>query len=112
MVFAAGNSPKVGVQAGHSVSVISFAGTAEFPIADEIAVKAEFGAEILKEDYTIGSGPTWKDFSNPGIHLTAFLGPKYCLEPTCFSEGQQTTRSISTVCALGCFCNYSYIWCG
>ena len=96
MAFAANTGSKIGVNAGYTESIIGMqslgskthinlhglyvSGTAEYPIAGEIAVKAEFGFEFLKEDFRVEPYDTWKDFSDPGIHLTAFLGPKYCFD--------------------------------
>lgn len=95
MAFAAKSSFKFGLQAGYTSSIISMkvgdedshfdlygfyvAATGELPISDKVSIKAEFGAEFLKEDLTIGP-VSFKDFSDPAVHLTAFIGPDFCFE--------------------------------
>ena len=100
MAFAAGNF-KVGLQAGYTGNPVSYtseilgkdvkfkhnlygfyvAATAECPIKDEFGVKAEFGVEFLKEkEYVNETEYIPPADEQPGIHFTAFLGPKYCFE--------------------------------
>lgn len=98
MAFAAGNL-KVGLQAGYTGNTIKFkaelshgdidwklklngfyvAATAEYEFADEIAVKAELGAEFLKEYLCLDEGHD-HEFGEPGVQFTAFIAPKYCFE--------------------------------
>ena len=100
LAFAAGNI-KIGLQAGYTGNTVKFkadllhevdwkttlngfyvAATAEYPFADELGVKAEFGAEFVKAKEYINSSEYDPPFpeDEAGVHFTAFVGPRYCFE--------------------------------